>query len=1657
MEERRQVEAIEFRAVAPKRPLPGLDDALVKLERLGTELDLINGKLAGLSTQSGLKNTAKQMEQMLKSNPLTKSLGKISPTQAARVLGVPDEKDFEQFIARFKASNRVRAKTMFSGDDFASPRQAAEVTRKWFLSAEKEVEGRMSRLQTLLGQGFTSPEMKHATGALTSGEVPLIVPADRILATLGPGRIPLLINPERMSGAGGSGVSGAGGQGSGLKGKSIGTVASAISSGDKKAMQRAVADILAAAELEATQLSARGAIRKDSRGSVLGLGKIADTVETTVLGDGGADKLKAAGLGNLAVRAAKLAEASRKKAEDIMFREMQATGEIREAMARAAATGNKEEAARLKKQFNDQERNRKALEREAAQNTRIAQSELKQRATSAQSVGRFQSARTKGEDAMAAARAKTAAFEAQQFGDQIRLRVSTESAEKRLQQMRQAGAQLTTRNVQEVGTGGRLVTRRQTTATLDENGLRTTVTATFSQTRARLEETTKAIRETSAATQTLGANFVDNTIKVTRWAASVALLYKGMELAGHSVARFVEIQSQMARLDQVFSHLGGSTMELTSDILHLAAANGRSTQEAMESAIEWSRLGLSRLQVNEAVRVSLMAANVAELSAADATEKLQGVYQNYGLRIGQLASVLGMLNQISNTYNVTNADMLQGLEKTAAVARQAGLPLAELMGLIGATVGQTAQTGGNIGTAIKSMVLGLSNPAMQEKLRKNFRFEASTGGEEIKDMSRMLSDLFVKYQHLNEAQRQAMLFTVGGRTQGSRLEAMLDNYVRAQTLAINAQLNLNSAEKENEKILATLKAQLVGLSGEWEKFVVLQGSRGPVQAITEMSVAMRNLLRIVNSPGMSVLTTGILGVSMAAGMKTLIAGMGMRAGGTFLSRTGSRLAQEMKGLNTAAMLTVAGFLGNRMPGPPQPTGFYGGYRSSVINTRPSRNPWANLNTPFGLNPLTWGKSAVEPAVTGIERWTQGMKNAGPATMLFARSLQMGLIAIGEWIAPLLAVYGAIKLFNFGMEKMGLSSEEAERKMAGFNRQAEAAQGAAGAFAEAADLLLTAQKSLGSEKGFQGISMENARKLNAQLAESSFSDIADPDKRKRMAESFQKETDALIVQGNLVAVIAKYEERRNELLQARREKLMEAFRIQGDSKQRAEEELARLKKIQNSTLGALGGESRKGRIAELEGQISQLDDSRTRNLMQQSEALEHQIELTQKYQTELERQRLTFETIGEIYNSIATSNPLERALVKRSSLQAQAQSARQFMNTLDIEDEGDLAGQSKRKNRVDEIDKKIESANAIMRGIENTMPKAVPGEVGYEQIQANLSRKPEYVSAKNDLGNLLDERENAKRGILREGELGFATRQKLRENAFEEAQKRDREAAALTNRMPLIEQQTRFGFGQAEGKREFDRNDFGVDQTDKFLRQYYRLQKETAPKDTSNLDITQRASLLEKERQMQETILNLRERAATVERDINQLYLERSREFRRNVLGGGPEQLLRTLAAFRTAFDRNGNQQNVSAGSLLAMSPEFRGSVTGAQAFGVSQGKQMPPGAVFWDPAMMDLLNERKRLMSGGFGSDNGASLDDAQLRLSQQIGKLADTLKDALPADALAAGAELMGRFNDKLGDSIGALETFAKRLLLAIPAVPREKLVVPQGGGLGAGAGFHR
>jgi len=942
-----KIDQVELRVVSPKGPLTGLDAAHRRLVEIAMQIDRVNAKLTGLFDLSTLKRSAATLATLFDPLKQTSSKSGRSVIPFKEMAGVMkhDAAAFEGFVKTWSKKNRDLARSAIitetitgkggattSVRGFSSAAKAGQVAELFENKLERDLQGRLRKL------GVGSP-MSNVQGPTSSGggPIPLTVPAAQILAVLGPGMVNLIVPTSQvgvppLGGPGGAGTpkppkggTPSGGAGGGGAGGPLGTLIHRAETDTGKITQQwaksngdfvrrqITANKTVQTDIEPLRKKAQDQLRDNVRKEleqVREKSKIGQPLPTAIA----QMKQSAATLRAMAIPpevdkpfAQKTIIATAQKLEDRADKMQRQLAVQQESQASEAA------ARSIKRQNTILENRAKAQADSAKAEEALTAKESQERAAAgARGVQRQNTIlqnRAKAQEATAKAEEQLAKIEA---GQAIAVRGHAQG-EAVLAQLQAQGYVTTERTKGTLGGGGK--SSRIVTATKEEGGQMQQTAVRFNfmdgkKAGAEIDKMTRAASETRGQMGMMGGDFIKMYAKFATWALIVGSMYKAVGLVTSSLKTMMDVGAQAARLDQVFRHVGGTTQELASDVLHLAAVNGRSGQEAMESAIQWSRLGLTKVQVNEAVRVSLMAANVAELTTAEATEKLQAIMQNYGLTVGNLRTVLGEMNQISNTYNVTNADMLEGISRTGAIAKQAGVPLAELMGLLGATIGATAQSGANIGNMLKSVMLALSNPALQQKLRGGFNFEVTTGGEDLKGMSQILGELFVKYQALGQAERQSMLFSIAGKTQASRLAALLENYVRAQTLAINAQLNLNSAEIENTKIKAALKAQLTGLITEWGRFAVVQGARGPMAALQGTAGAFRNVLALMNTKAGSFITTGFLGLLAASSAKMLLTGITMRQAGEhagFFGRSMQKIAAAMGALNAISNQGIARF------------------------------------------------------------------------------------------------------------------------------------------------------------------------------------------------------------------------------------------------------------------------------------------------------------------------------------------------------------------------------------------------------------------------------------------------------------------------------------------------------------------------------------------------------------------------------------------------------------------------------------------------------------------------------------------------------------------------------------------------------------------------------
>ncbi len=1573
-------QSLIFEVQTPKINGGGFKGLLQDLQAIDMALAGMQTRFAGLASPGAFRKTKGQLEKELKS--FSQIISKSTPIEIGKFLGM-DERAVTNFFGKASAGT-----TGYFRNASAAAARFSKLTSEIAKTVDVTARAFGSFLTGNAGGQVpgTIPvgKVTQVAATLDAGMVRLVVPASQIHAVL-EGAVNLTVPGGAVAGAASGGAAGPGAAippslkaaAAGAAAEITGDVVEEVIKQTRAGITSSITRALAPFETETVTTGPKGGgstvtrrqpgkalVQSVNDKLALEMEGLQANIANAVTGNKPADLRSKSGLLKKTADSLNLIRKENAEALTEMGQERVANAlASREARLRAEAKRATTQAAvEEAKAAQAQEKETKRLARQKEQDEkRQARDASRVRKESLSSQERFE--RTKIASAKQSARQREKA-EREAEKDREALRASqtvtlkgaagrslldtaqadgfTPSAYKEREYLRRGKAYRSEERTLTKEQGGSVFTRR-VTQEFDEAGKLVNT---------RLDQTQRALKATREEASAAGRDFLRNTANVTIWAASVATLYGTLGLLQGGLKSTIDVGLQTARLDQVFRGVGGSAKQLRDDVMGLAAANGRSAKEALDAAISWSRLGLTRAQVNEAVRVSLEAANVAELDAGEATQRLQAIYMAYGLTVGELDGVLGQLNETSNTFNVTNREMLDGISKTAGVSKQAGLGLSELIGLLGATIGSTGQSGSQVGNAIKALTVRLNSPETQKFLRKEFKIEPTVGGGgEVKTMSNLLADLYVQYQKLTQMERNYLLVRVAGTHQASRVASLLDSYIQAQILAINAQLNLNSAEEENNKIRATMASRLAGLNAEWERFVSKQADNGMMPALIEITTALRNLLALLNTDVGSAAFTGLMTVLTLMSVRLAVSTvqLGKLRGETgFVTSTFARASSVLKSVNDAMMLTNQRFI----------------------------RLFLTMRSGLSVTQLSSGAMML---------LGRGMAFVSRMATLAGRMVLFTVASLVQLVPFLAAGYGAMALFNFGMEALGQSSERAEKKLAGFNAEAERAAKAASAAMQAARLLETSQRALGNMRN-----KDDQSRLLGQLWQGKI--ISDKDSNAAMAA---------LEKGDLAGV--------NKILQAEIGRRLQTASAERQNRFNAVQSEISATKDEIARLGqAKFGD--KDKRKELEDKLLQKEGQRTQLIFEDTQdvgsAMQEWLSADQQHQINLERQKLLLEGIAETYRSLPASTPMDRFNNEMAGKQVQ-------IEAIDERQSGLLAQKAQIEAGIAEEER--------MRSYLQAQARTWRSRAGKE---GNPEKAEEMRQRAFDLEN-----GSSARGGQWQSEL-TRNRASLEKNE-EERRRVEKELEAMRAREAQVRQQTRFETAVRSAQAEAGRFDYGrndaekLDNREQGLRGTIQKKVLEAQEFGAGDDPVQQqmklVEVLQHVLDLREAMLEKERLRYQLEKDEYQLMKDKQRELQKALLTAGPDEMLRRLAAFETG------KKGVTAGKFFGMSPEMRQALA-------DQYPQLSPEAA-------EIRNAKNRL-GGPRGADGVQKdmdgLDRVQAVVREMLkpfiekgnakGELLGTERaDTELAKLAMTAAGLTAQF-EKMGEAVKGLERLLMR-----------------------------
>lgn len=422
-------------------------------------------------------------------------------------------------------------------------------------------------------------------------------------------------------------------------------------------------------------------------------------------------------------------------------------------------------------------------------------------------------------------------------------------------------------------------TAQANAAKLKEEQLQIKVNTAKEKATKTTEKNTAAIKKNTESNLENRQSLLSMAQGFLQWQMAAMLVMKPLHKIQEAWASINETlqktEDAVIALQRVLPSGSVSDKDVSKKLYDLAQKYGQTFENANAIALNFARTGMSWNETIQATESALLALNVAELDATQASDGMIAIMQQFGYTAKDLTGIIDILNKTADNYAVTTDKLLTALQRTGSSAKNANLSLEETVGLITALSEATGRSGENLGTAVNSLIQYSSKSSALDTFAKLNDSTASIvdayrkGGATILDVWQEVS----KVINSMDARQEGIL---SGLIQGEDItnleqelqdelgdifETVSDVYGTANTfrknyfiaLLGNMQTVLDATETardaegysqaENLKYLDTYTAKVNSLQAQWEKLANdEQGLLGVKKTLVDIGSALLTVM-----------------------------------------------------------------------------------------------------------------------------------------------------------------------------------------------------------------------------------------------------------------------------------------------------------------------------------------------------------------------------------------------------------------------------------------------------------------------------------------------------------------------------------------------------------------------------------------------------------------------------------------------------------------------------------------------------------------------------------------------------------------------------------------------------------------------------------------------
>lgn len=205
------------------------------------------------------------------------------------------------------------------------------------------------------------------------------------------------------------------------------------------------------------------------------------------------------------------------------------------------------------------------------------------------------------------------------------------------------------------------------------------------------------------------------------WMANLLNPYQIIGSVKSMIGKVVELDDALIDLKKTTTMSDSELNQFYTNSSKNAKEMGTSTKDLIQQAADWSRLGYSSNYeaTNMAKKSSMFAAISPGMSTDEASSGLISIMKAYDISVDQVQSqVMDKINTLGNNFAETNADIVTGLQKSAAALSATGTSLDDAMALFtgGYEILQDAES---MGTALRTISMRVRGKIAAASIYRN--------------------------------------------------------------------------------------------------------------------------------------------------------------------------------------------------------------------------------------------------------------------------------------------------------------------------------------------------------------------------------------------------------------------------------------------------------------------------------------------------------------------------------------------------------------------------------------------------------------------------------------------------------------------------------------------------------------------------------------------------------------------------------------------------------------------------------------------------------------------------------------------------------------------------------------------------------------------------